>query len=59
MPGGLPTSSTRGRGQNREGHPLGVRGPPRLDRKPSRARAQRHEHLPVLMAVETQTRPGV
>ena len=27
MPGGLPTSSTRGQGQNPEGHPVGVRGP--------------------------------
>jgi hypothetical protein len=45
-------------GKNPENHPLGVRDPPRLDRNPGRDRAQRNEHLPVLMAVETETRPG-
>ena len=32
-------------GSEAGGHPLGVRDPPRVDREPGSARAQRHEHL--------------
>ncbi len=33
-------------GSEASGYPLGLRAAPRMDREPSGARAQRHEHLP-------------